>query len=110
MTDFVNLLKSNNSFFDQKIQRDADEALILLLDIFNHVCELQINDNDIHYIPQFMGAFFAGIYKITFICELCGENNVYFENFCQITLQPDTDINHYFKNDHKENKHITCNK
>ena len=55
-----------------------------------------------------MDAFFAGIYKITFICELCGENNVYFENFCQITLQPDTDINHYFKNDHKENKHINA--
>ena len=57
-----------------------------------------------------MDAYFAGIYKITFTCELCGENNVYFENFCQITLQPDTDINHYFKNDHKENKYITCNK
>ena len=63
LTDFVHLLKSNNSFFDQKIQRDAHEALILLLDIFNHVCELQINDNDTHYIPQFMDAFFAGIYK-----------------------------------------------
>ena len=48
LADFVYLLKSINPFFDYKTQRDAHEALILLLDIFSNICNLPLKDNKIY--------------------------------------------------------------
>ena len=45
LADFVHLLKSINPFFDNKTQRDAHEALILLLEIFSNICNLQLKEN-----------------------------------------------------------------
>ena len=70
LADFVYLLKSINPFFDYKTQRDAQEALILLLDIFSNICNLQLKDNKISTVPEFVDSFFSGIYKTSFICQL----------------------------------------
>ena len=52
LPDFVYLLKSINPFFDYKTQRDAHEALILLLDIFSNICNLPLKDNKISYFSR----------------------------------------------------------
>ena len=64
LADFVYLLKSINPFFDYKTQRDAHEALILLLDIFSNICNLPLKDNKISTVPEFVDSFFSGIYKL----------------------------------------------
>ena len=91
LANFVHLLKSINPFFDYKTQRDAYEALILLLDIFSNICNLPLKENKISTVPEFVDSFFSGIYKISFICQLCQETNIYYEPFHHITVQPNTD-------------------
>ena len=71
--DFVYLLRSINPFFDYKTQRDAHEALILLLDIFSNICNLPLKENKISTVPEFVDSFFSGIYKTSLICQLCQE-------------------------------------
>ena len=73
LADFVYLLKSINPFFDYKTERDAHKAIILLLDIFSNICNLPLKDNKISTVPEFVDSFFSGIYKISFICQLCQE-------------------------------------
>ena len=60
--DFLHLLKSINPFLDYKTQRDAHEALILLLDIFSNICNLSLKENKISTVPEFVDSFFSGIY------------------------------------------------
>ena len=110
LADFVYLLKSINPFFDYKTQRDAHEALILLLDIFSNICNLPLKDNKISTVPEFVDSFFSGIYKTSFICQLCQETNIYYEPFHHITVQPNTDIFSYLAKDFRENKNLTCGK
>ena len=81
LADFVYLLKSINPFFDYKTQRDAYEALILLLDIFSNICNFPLKDNKISTVPEFVDSSFSGIYKTSFICQLCQETNIYYEPF-----------------------------
>ena len=106
----VYLLKSINPFFDYKMQRDAHEALISLLDIFSNICNLPLKDNKISTVPEFVDSFFSGIYKTSFICQLCQETNIYYEPFHHITVQPNTDIFSYLAKDFRENKNLTCGK
>ena len=101
---------SINPFFDYKTQRDAHEALILLLDIFSNICNLPLKDNKISTVPEFVDSFFSGIYKTSFICQLCQETNIYYEPFHHITVQPNTDIFSYLAKDFRENKNLTCRK
>ena len=110
LADFVYLLKSINPFFDYKMQRDAHEALIVLLDIFSNICNLPLKDNKISTVPEFVDSFFSGIYKTSFICQLCQETNIYYEPFHHITVQPNTDIFSYLAKDFRENKNLTCGK
>ena len=109
LADFVYLLKSINPFFDYKTQRDAHEALILLLDIFSNICYLPLKDNKISAVPEFVDSFFSGIYKTSFICQLCQETNIYYEPFHHITVQPNTDIFSYLAKDFRENKNLVGN-
>ena len=104
---FVHLLKSIHPFFVYKTQRDAHEALILLLDFF---CNLQLKENRMSTVPEFLDSFFSGIYKISFICQLCQETNIYYKPFHHITVQPNTDIFSYLAKDFHENKNLTCRK
>ena len=55
-------------------------------------------------------SFFSGIYKNSFICQLCQETNIYYEPFHHITVQPNTDIFSYLAKDFRENKNLTCRK
>ena len=110
LADFAYLLKSINPFFDYKTQRDAHEALILLLDILSNICNLPLKDNKISTVPAFVDSFFSGIYKTSFICQLCQETNIYYEPFHHITVQPNTDIFSYLAKDFRENKNLTCRK
>ena len=103
-------LKSINPFFDYKTQRDAHEALILLLYILSNICNLPLKENKISAVPEFVDSFFSGIYKISFICQLRQEINVYYEPFHHITVQPNTDIFSYLAKDFRENKNLTCRK
>ena len=104
LADFVHLLKSINSINPYKTQRDAHEALILLLDIFSNICNLLLKENKISTVPEFVDSFFSGIYKISFICQLCQETNIYYEPFHHITVQPNTDIFSYLAKDFHENR------
>ena len=99
----MHLLKSINPFFDYKTQRDAHEASILLLDIFSNICNLPLKENKISTVPEFVDSFFSGIYKISFICQLC-------QFYYHITVQPNTDIFSYLAKDFLENKNLTCRK
>ena len=110
LADFVYLLKSINPFFDYKTQRDAHEALILLLDIFSNICNLPLGDGKMSTVPEFVDSFFSGIYKTSFICQLCQETNIYYEPFHHITVQPNTDMFSYLAKDFRENKNLTCRK
>ena len=113
LADFVHLLKSINPFFDYKTRRDAHEALILLLDIFSNICNLPLKENKISTVPEFVDSFFSGIYKISFICQLCQETNIYYKPFYHITVQPNTDIQYiysYLAKDFREGKNLTCRK
>ena len=87
LADFVHLLNPFiNPFFDYKTQKDAHKALILLLDIFSNICNLTLKENKISTVPEFVDSFFSGIYKISFICQLCQETNIYYEQFHHILL------------------------
>ena len=66
--------------------------LILLLDIFSNICNLPLKENKISTVKEFVDSFFSGIYKTSFICQLCQETNIYYEPFHHITVQPNTDI------------------
>ena len=48
-------------------------------------------------VPEFVDSFVSGIYKISLICQLCQETNIYYEPFGHITVQPNTDIFSYFQ-------------
>ena len=61
-------------------------------------------------VPEFVDSFFSGIYKTSFICQLCQETNIYYEPFHHITVQPNTDIFAYLAKDFRENKNLTCRK
>ena len=78
LADFVHLLKVLTPFFDHKTQRDDPEPLLLLLDIFSNICNLTLKENKISSVPEFVASFFFGIYKISFICQLCRETNIYY--------------------------------
>ena len=52
----------------------------------------------------------SGIYKTSFICQLCQETNICYEPFHHITVQPNTDIFSYLAKDFHENKNLTCRK
>ena len=54
-----------------------------------------IFNSKISTVPEFVDSFFSGIYKTSFICQLCQEINIYYEPFHHITLQPNTDIFSY---------------
>ena len=97
----------HNPFFDYKTQRDAHDALILLLDIFSNICDLPLQENYISTVPEFVDSFFSGIYKISFICQLCQETNIYYEPFHNITVQPNTEIFSYLAKDFRENENLT---
>ena len=55
-------------------------------------------------------SFFSGIYKISFICQLCQETNKYYKLFHHIPVQPNTDIFSYLAKEFHENKNLTCRK
>ena len=74
-------LKVLTPFLTIKLKRDAHEALILLLDIFSNICNLPLKDNKISTVPELVDSFFSGIYKTSFICQLCQETNIYYEPF-----------------------------
>ena len=74
LADFTHILEKINPFFKIGIQRDAHEALILVLESFSKICYLPILNNDTSFVPEFMDAFFYGIYRIQF-------NFVNFVNF-----------------------------
>ena len=61
-------------------------------------------ENKISTVPEFVDSFFSGIYKTSFICQLCQETNIYYEPFHHITVQPNTDIFAYLAKDFRENK------
>ena len=110
LADFLHLLKSINPFFDYKTERDAHEALILLLDIFSNIFNLPLKENKISTVPELVDSFFSGIYKISFICQLYQETNIYYEPFHYITVQPNIDIFSYLAKDFHENKNLICRK
>ena len=64
---------------------------------------LPLKDNKISTVPEFVDSFFSGIYKTSFICQLCQETNIYYEPFHHITVQPNTDIFSYLAKDFREN-------
>ena len=47
--------------------------LFLLLDIFSNICNLPLKGNKISTVSEFVDSFFSGIYKTSFICQLCQE-------------------------------------
>ena len=110
LADFTHILEKINPFFKIGIQRDAHEALILLLESFSKICYLPILNNDTSFVPEFMDAFFYGIYRIQFNCKFCKDNNICYENFYHISIQPDTDISACFVHYQMDNKTITCSK
>ena len=57
-----------------------------------------------------MDFFFYGLYKVQFICSSCQENNIYFETFHHISVEPNVDISTYFQKETYEEKCITCSK
>ena len=69
-----------------------------------------VSKNKISTVPEFVDSFFPGIYKISFICQLWQETNIYYEPFHYITVQPNTDIFSYLAKDFRENKNLTCGK
>ena len=86
------------------------QALILLLDIFSNICNLPIKENEISTVQEYVDSFFSGIYKISFICQICQETSNYYEPFHHITVQPNTDRFSYLAKDFRENKNLTCRK
>ena len=94
-------------YFDYKTQRDAHEALILLLYIFSNICNLPLKENKISTVPEFVDSFFSGIHKISFICQLRQETNIYYEPF---TILLYNQIQIYLAKGFHENKNLTCRK
>ena len=110
LADFIHILEKINPFVKIGIQSDAHEALILLLETFSKICYMPILNNDTSFVPEFMDAFFYSIYRIQFNCKFCKDNNICYENFHHISIQPDTDISACFVHYQIDNKTVTCSK
>ena len=80
------------------------------MDIFSNISNLPLKENKMFTAPRFVYSFFSGIYKISFVYQLCQETNIYYEPFHHITVQPNTDIFSYLAKDFCENKNLTCRK
>ena len=90
--------------------RYLEHNLFLLLDIFSNICNLPLKENKISIVPEIVDSFLSGILKISFICQLCQETNIYYEPFHHIPVQPNTDIFSYLAINFHENKNLTCRK
>ena len=75
MCDFNQVLSEYNTFFNYTIQRDAHEALVLLLEAFNNVCHLPTADQDFSDTPDFMDYYLGGVMHKRFTCKICQDTN-----------------------------------
>ena len=102
--DFVCILGNADSFFSQRIQQDAHEALLKLFNVF---------DNGITAVyPGFKGInenIFRGTVQIVNTCAGCGTNFVSFEPFYDINIQPVANIKSAIENAlHNKNGEFNC--
>ena len=81
LADFVYLLKNINPFFDYKTQRDAYEALILLLDIFSNICNLPLKENRMSTLPEFVDSFFLEFTKFPLFANYLPRNQYLLQTF-----------------------------
>ena len=109
LSDFVWLLNRANPFFNTSTQRDVHEALIALLEIFNSVCQLHIDDINYIGVPDFMDYYFAGVHCKQFKCCLCHSLNSSYEVFRWFLVKPEDDISRFLSSSHEESKTLTCN-
>ena len=101
LSDFVSALSRIDSFFEIGKQKDAHEALLKLLKIFDEAICI--------FLPNLTGlkdTYFQGFYKTVKVCTNCNNTSVNFDPFCQIRITPtenvkkaieDTFINQNFK-------------
>ena len=61
-----------------------------------------LKENKISTAPEFVDSFFSGSYKVSFICQLCQETNIYYKPFYHITVYLNTDIFSYLAKDFRE--------
>ena len=108
LNDFVSLLSDLASFFEIGTQKDAHEALLKLLEIFdtgisvflpNHV---SINDT-----------YFQGIQRNVKTCTNCNNTSLSFDHFFNIKILPMNDLNlalaNAFKDNSFESHCLNCN-
>ena len=83
LTDFVSIISNIDNFFQVGTQKDAHEALLKLLDIFDTGISA--------FLPNQAGindTFFQGIYKIVKYCTNCKNTALNFEHFFHIRVFP----------------------
>ena len=96
LVDFIWLLHEINQFFDISVQRDVHEALMLLFDMFNNVCQMSVGDHEYSDVPDFMDYYFSGVLIKHFVCNSCQQKNESFESFRCFIIKPDDDIDKFF--------------
>ena len=109
LLDFVLILESVNPFFNLSVQRDAFEAIQLVLDLFDHVFTIPTLHDLSQVGTMFSDFFFAGICKETFVCGACSHNNISFVTFKHYTVSPHDNISKLFQNNNIKNMQYTCN-
>ena len=96
-------------FFNLSVQRDAFEAIQLILDLFDHVFTLPTLHDLTQVGSMFSNFFFAGICKEVFVCGSCNHNNMSFVTFKHYTVSPHDNISILFQKNNKKNMQYTCN-
>ena len=109
LADFVWLLHEINQFFNTSTQRDVHEALMLLFDMFNNVCQMYVGDSDYSDVPDFMDYYLSGVLIKHFVCTSCHQNNDTYDSFRFFIIKPDDDIDKFFSNMQVEAVTATCN-
>ena len=108
MCDFNQVLSEYNTFFNYTIQRDAHEALVLLLEAFNDVCRLPTAGSDFSDTPDFSDYYFGGVFHKKFTCKICQGTNFFVEAFRSFIVQPSVDLHTWLSSSHLEENVITC--
>ena len=114
LNDFVSFLSSIDGFFEIGSQKDAHEAFLKILDIFDIGISAVLPGHN-----SITDTYFQGIYRNVKTCTICNKNSFSFEHFFHIRILPlinvktalgntfrETSFERYCEHCNSVNKHI----
>ncbi len=98
---FIEIISNIDTFFQNRIQQDAHECFLKLLDIFD------TGINAVHPgVIKFQDSYFQGKFKVVKRCKNCNNKLLYLAPFYDIKVKPTIDINDTIKKAFQDSNNI----